>query len=35
MGETAFIHGLTPHLSELSRAGMSTYGIAAEHGEMR
>jgi hypothetical protein len=24
------IHGLTPHLSELSRAGMSAYGIAAE-----
>ena len=33
--ERTFIHGLTPHLSELSRAGMSTYGIAAEHGEMR
>jgi len=33
--ERVFIHGLTPHLSELSRAGMSTYGIAAEHGEMR
>src|SRR6266487_5516541 len=28
--ERTFIHGLTPHLSELSRAGMSTYGIAAE-----
>ena len=28
--ERVFIHGLTPHLSELSRAGMSPYGIAAE-----
>jgi len=28
--ERTFIHGLTPHLSELSRAGMSAYGIAAE-----
>ena len=28
--ERVFIHNLTPHLSELSRAGMSPYGIAAE-----
>jgi len=28
--ERVFIHGLTPHLSELSRAGMSPYGMAAE-----
>jgi hypothetical protein len=28
--ERTFIHCLTPHLSELSRAGMSAYGIAAE-----
>jgi len=28
--ERVFIHGLTPHLSELSRAGMSPHGIAAE-----
>ena len=28
--ERIFIHNLTPHLSELSRAGMSPYGIAAE-----
>ena len=28
--ERTFIHNLTPHLSELSRAGMSPYGIAAE-----
>jgi len=28
--ERTFIHGLTPDLSELSRAGMSPYGIAAE-----
>src|SRR6266542_199749 len=30
VGGTGLIHGLTPHLSELSRAGMSPYGIAAE-----
>jgi len=28
--ERTFIHCLTPHLSELSRAGMWPYGIAAE-----
>ena len=28
--ERTFIHGLTPHLSELIRAGMSAYGMAAE-----
>jgi hypothetical protein len=28
--ERTFIHGLTPHLSELSRAGASAYGVAAE-----
>src|SRR5437667_11277161 len=28
--ERTFIHNLTPHPSELSRAGMSPYGIAAE-----
>jgi hypothetical protein len=27
--ERTFIHGLTPHLGELSRAEMSAYGIAA------
>jgi hypothetical protein len=28
--QRVFIHTLTPHLSELTRAAMSAYGIAAE-----
>jgi hypothetical protein len=28
--QRVFIHGVTPHLSELTRAGMSAYGTAAE-----